>query len=175
MPVKSKENLKMEQQMPSIVGCLTRPLNNQRGVALILSISMLAIMSVLGSMALSTTDTELSLSGNFKTSQMAFFSAQRAVEYAMTNGDIFTVIGDGSVDLESGDHPTNIAAGTGHGLVTAATNNTIAFQSIGMLPPGSGSDPTYFQSSYYLIDVTGDGPNNSQARVETQIGRIVPK
>lgn len=163
------------EQLARMIGKLQRPVRNQDGIALILAISMLAIMSGLGMMALSTTDTELNLSGNFRTSQMAFFSAQRAVEYAMTNGDIFNVIGTGSVDLESTEHETNIEAGTGFGLDTTASNNTIRHQMTGSLPPGSGSDPTYFESRYYLIDVTGKGPNNSSARVEAQVGRIVPK
>lgn len=154
---------------------LKAPLADQRGMVLILAITMLAILSVLGMLALSTTDTELNLSGNFKTSQMAFFSAQRAVEYAMTNGDIFETIGTGEADLETSNHLTNIEAGTGYGLVSAVGNNTITFQAAGVLPPGSGSDPTLFETRYYLIDVTGAGPNNSQARIETQIGRIVPK
>lgn len=162
------------EQRVSMVAKLQKPVRNQDGIALILAISMLAIMSVLGMMALSTTDTELNLSGNFRTSQMAFFSAQRAVEYAMTDGDIFNDIGAGSISLGNDPHKTNIAAGTGFGIDTDATN-TVTYQMTGMLPPGSGSDPTYFESRYYLIDVTGQGPNNSEARVETQIGRIVPK
>jgi len=171
-----KIQMQGKKDNPAVLfGDLPDPLKNQGGVAMILAIAMLAILSILGMMALSTTDTELSLSGNFKTSQMAFYSAQRAVEYAMTNGEIFDSIGTGSVDLESGDHPVNIAAGTGYGLDTAASNNTITYQMTGMLPPGSGSDPTYFEARYYLVDVTGEGPNNSHARVETQIGRIVPK
>lgn len=160
------------------------PLGNQRGIALILAISMLAIMSVLGAMALSTSSTEIGLSGNYRTNQLAFYSAQRAVEYAMTNGDIYNAIGTGSIDLETGNHPTNIAGGTadGRGLFLAAsdtddgpTDNKVSYQFASSLPPGSGSDPTYFEARYYLINVTGEGPNNSIKAIEAQVGRIVPK
>lgn len=166
-----------------------RPLDNQRGMALIMAMSMLAIMSILGAMALSTSSTEVGLSGNYKTTQLAFYSAQRALEYAMTNGDIYASIGTGVIDLESTDaamvtHRTNMIAGSaeGLGLYQMATDaddgpldNKVSFQRAGNLPPGSGSDPTYFSARYYIINVAGEGPNNSVARIESQIGRIVPK
>jgi hypothetical protein len=158
---------------------LGAPVGNQRGIALVLAMGMLTLMSIIGAMALSTSSTEMGLSGNYKTSQLAFYSTQRAVEYAMTNGDIYAGIGTGSVDLEAGVHPANITGGTDEamGLQPRATpdDNRVAFQAAGNLPPGSGSDPTYFEARYYLVNVTGQGPNNSVARVETQIGRIVPK
>jgi hypothetical protein len=157
--------------------CLGNSITNERGVALVLAMGMLTLMSIIGAMALSTSSTEIGLSGNYKTSQLAFYSAQRAVEYAMTNGDIYSTIGTDSIDLEAGNHPANIAGGTDEamGLVVDGQDNLVSFQAAGNLPPGSGSDPTYFEARYYLVNVTGQGPNNSVARVEAQIGRIVPK
>lgn len=153
-----------------------KPLSNQRGIALVLALSMLTIMSILGAMALSTSTVEVGLSGNYRTSQLAFYSAQRATEYAMTNGAIFATIGTGSIDLNSGDHPTYIRGGTTESLgLKTGVDNSISHQLTGALPPDTGSDPTYFEARYYLIDVTGEGPNNSVAHVESQIGRIVPK
>ncbi len=135
-------------------------------------------------MALNTATTEISISGNYRTAQIAFESAQRAVEYAATSGDIYTSLGPGSApyDLDDNDgdgndgddtDEVNIRAGTDWGL--AGTNNFVAFQMAGGLPPGSGSDPTYFEARYYIVNAAGAGPNNSVARVESQIGRIVPK
>ncbi|OEU69935.1 MAG: hypothetical protein BA864_12825 [Desulfuromonadales bacterium C00003093] len=173
-----------ERQMSLDRLSFLRPLNNQRGMALILAISMLAIMSILGAMALSTSSTEVGLSGNYKTTQLAFYSAQRALEYATTNGDIYASIGTGVIDLETGDHPTNIIGGTAEGLGIfeisgdadeGPLDNKVTHLLTGNLPPGSGSDPTYFEARYYLINVTGEGPRNSIARIESQVGRIVPK
>lgn len=163
---------------------LKGPVENERGIALVLAMGMLVIMSVIGVMSLSTSSTELGLSGNYKTSQLAFYSAQRAVEYSMTNGDIYSGIGTGDIDLETGDHATNIAGGTDEGMGIyqepgdtdeSAEDNKVNFLAAGGLPPGSGSDPTYFEARYYIVNVSGEGPRNSIARVETQIGRIVPK
>ena len=150
----------------------TKPLRNADGFALILAISMLAIMSILGVMALNTADTETGISGNYRTAHTAFVSAERALAYASFNGDILDNLSAGSYDLNADDD--DIEVGTGWGLDTDVAN-TIDFQMAGGLPPGSGSDPTYFEARYYIINVTGVGPNNSRARIESQIGRIVPK
>lgn len=147
----------------------------QRGFVLILALVMLTILSLLGAMSLSTTNTELGISGNYRTSKESFFAAQRAVEYAETNGDIYTAIGTGTVDLNG--YAADIAEGSGvkeSGLDTDVTNQ-VNWVSTGPLPPGNGSDPTYFESRYYTITVTAKGPDNSKAQVEARVARVVPK
>ncbi len=182
-------NKKIESEDVIYSGCnlnqkRVNPLGNENGFALILVISVLAIMSLLGVMALNTATSETGISRNYRTSQIAFDSAQRAVEYAATNGNIYTSLGPASAayDLDDNDgdgndgddtDEVNIKGGTNWGL--EGTDNYVAYQMSSGLPPGSGSDPTYFAARYYIVNVTGGGPNNSLARVESQIGRIVPK
>jgi Tfp pilus assembly protein PilX len=153
-----------------------RYLTNQKGFALVLSLLMLLIMSILGAMTMNSSVLESMVSGNYRTNQVAFDTAQRAVEYSATNGDIYTNLGPGSVahdlDTNAADQ-NNINAGTGWGL--AGTDNYVAYQLTTNLPPGSGSDPTYFEARYYIINVTGAGPDNARQRIEAQYGRIVPK
>ncbi|HXV20931.1 MAG TPA: pilus assembly PilX N-terminal domain-containing protein [Desulfuromonadales bacterium] len=164
-----------------------RSLDNQRGTALVLALVMLALMSILGVMSLTTSTTEVGISGNYRSSQQAFYAADRAVEYAMTNEQIFDSIGTGTIDLiadadttnatatTNDDHITNIAAETGNSGLQSGGANQVTYLTSGALPPGTGSDPTYFQARYYVITVNSQGPNNSAARVETQVARIVPK
>lgn len=149
--------------------------DNQRGMALILALVMLTLMSLLGAMALSTSTTEISIAGNYRASQQAFYAAQRAVEYSMTNEHIYDrSVNDFPVSL-TGDYATDIAAGTDNGGLDGDVTNQVDYLTSGALPPGSGSDPTYFQSRYYTINATGKGPHNTRARVESQVSRIVPK
>ena len=54
------------------INLLLRPLANERGVALLLALAMLAIMTVIGVFALDTSTTEVKISGNYRTSQEAF-------------------------------------------------------------------------------------------------------
>lgn len=150
------------------------PVENQRGVALILAISMLTILSILGALALSTSITEIGISGNYRASQQAFLAADRAVEYAVVSEGIFSTIGTGSVDL-TGLHAEAIAAGTSKGGLKAGEVNRVSYVSTGALPPESGTDPTYFQARYYVVTVTGEGPNDSTAQLESQVARVVPR
>jgi hypothetical protein len=150
---------------------LAGSLRNQQGTALVLTLSMLALMSILGALALSTSTTELGISGNLRSSQEAFYAAERAVEYAMTNGNIYSIIATGEESLDGYNGDILI----GRSGLRLGAGSKVEYLSSGALPPGSGSDPTYFQSRYYIISVIGEGPNNSVTRVEEQVGRIVPK
>lgn len=148
--------------------------NNERGTALVLTMVLLLLMGILGNLALTSSTRELKSSGGQNASVQAFCVADRAIEYAMVAGSIYDSIGSGSVAL-TGNHATLIAAGADNsGLVDGAANQ-VQFREAGPLPPGSGSDPTYFQSRYYTINVTGEGPQNSSVRLEAEVARIVPK
>jgi len=150
-----------------------RQRSDQRGTALILALVMLAIMSLLGAMVLSTVNTELKITSNFRASQEAFFAAERGVEYASVAGGIYNSVGIGApLDLSSSDL-ANIVVG-GYGLDPGATNE-VGYLTSGPLPPSAGSDATLFEMRYYRVTVTGQGPKNASVRVESQIGRLVPK
>lgn len=152
---------------------------NERGTALIFALGALMIMSILGAMVLSSATTEIGISNNFRTEQQAFSAADRAIEYSMTAEGIYSTVTPASPHLDlTTAMAEDIAAGTGNsGLHPAGTGvyNEVEFITSGALPPDSGSDPTYFQSRYYSVSVTGRGPNNSTARVEAQVARVVPK
>src|SRR3989344_875167 len=151
--------------------------NNEKGVALVLAMVMLVLMSILGTFALSTSTTEIGISGNYRNSQDAFYAADSAMEYASTDGNIYEsanllVIG-GTVNLNTGAggaYLTNISinnSGRVSGLDTSATNSVTYFAS-GPPPPGSGYAADAFQARYFLIQVTATGPNESKASVESR-------
>jgi type IV pilus assembly protein PilX len=151
------------------------PLKNERGAALVLALAMLTIMSILGAWVLSSARTEIGISGNYRTSQQAFYAADRAVEYAMVDENIYSTLNPGSPPLIlTGTMADNIEAGTGNSGLLQDAPNQVEFLTTGPLPPGSGSDDS-FQSRYYAITVTGEGPNNSTARIDAQVARVVPK
>jgi len=149
-------------------------LRDQRGAALIISLSMLAIMSLLGTFALNSTGTELNIAGNYRAGQQAFYAAERAVEYAMTSEAIYSMIGEGSVELAE-PHAAVIAADTSNSGLKADEVCRVSYLTSGSLPPGSGSDPTRFQARYYTISATTEGPAGATARVEAEVARVVPR
>jgi len=172
--------------IPMAFKTLRRPLDNPRGGALILCLILLAVMSIIGISLLDSTDTELSITRNQRASAEAFSVADRAEQYATVAGPIYAVIGTDFVDLTDRDpatqstHETAVSAGLpDNNLLDSDTLeaglNRVTFLRSGPLPPGSGSDPTYFETRYYSINLVAEGPSNSQARVDAQIGRVVAK
>jgi hypothetical protein len=147
-----------------------RPLENEKGTVLVLALGVLVVMSILGALVLSATQTESGISGNYRTAQLAFHAADRTIEYAMVDATIYTTL----ITVDSVFDLTQVAGNidTENSRLSAGE---VIFTSSGSLPPGSGSDPTYFQSRYYVIDVTAEGPNRASSRVEAQVARIVPK
>lgn len=151
----------------------TRVIQDESGFALILVLAMLAILSLLGVMALNTSHSELSISGNFRSSQRAFWAAERAVDYAMTNNDIAGSLNP-STDLNG--YKDYIVADNS-GLDTSAVN---VLRNL-----GPGELPDYlarrygrerFGGNFYNISVTGQGPNGrTKVRVETQQVRLFQK
>lgn len=166
---------------------LEAPLVDQRGTALVLALAMLALMTILGTLLISTTTTEVKISGNFQSGQQAFYAADRALEYAHSR-----ILGAAdNVDLYNGSHPAD-PTNTPHrelirigvsGLDTNPGNdpnkNRALFIHSAPPPPGSGSDASLFQARYFIVSVTGANPVGSptaaRSELTAQVGTIVPK
>ncbi len=146
----------------------------QNGAALIIALSMLAILSLLGTIVLNSTHAELSIASNYRAGQQAFYAAERAVEYSMTSETIYSTIGEGSVDLVD-DHAAVIAADTTNSGLKEGELCRVSYLASGSLPPGSGFDPTRFQARYYIVSATSEGALGATARVEAQVARVVPR
>lgn len=148
-----------------------RPLHNQQGMALLVVVGLLALMSLLGFFALDTTDVEMNIAGNYRGRQQAFFAAERAVEYAMTSESVYAAIGTGAVSLTDAQAAV-VAADAVHGRLGTGE---VAYLTTGPLPPESGSDPACFATRVYRINVVAEGPMGAMARIEAQVARVVPK
>jgi len=152
------------------------PLSNQRGIALILALTMLVILSLLGALALTVSTTDVQISGNLKNSQNSFFAAEAAIEYAMGNEAITQTPGITITDLNAGAHPANLSMG-GIKLDPNAVNQVVSLGA-GELPDGLSSKfgQEKFGGAYYTISVTGVGINErSQTKIEAEQVRIYQK
>jgi hypothetical protein len=149
-------------------------LSNQRGIALILALAMLVILSLLGAMALSVSTTDVQISGNLKNSQNSFYAAEAAVEYAMGNVDILQ--SSGTTDLNLGSHPANLSMG-GTKLAPGAVNQVVSLGA-GELPDSLSSrfGREKFGGAYYTISVTGVGVSErAQTKIEAEQVRVYQK
>lgn len=144
---------------------------NQQGMALLLVVCLLAMLSLLGFFALNTTDVELAIAGNRHTRQQAFYAAERAVEYVLADATLLRAADSGEVVLDPG-RAAVVAAETASGI-DPEDLCLVRYLSEGPVPPESGSDPTRFALRSYRITAVGAGPAGARARVEAQVGRVV--
>lgn len=172
---------------------------SERGVALILALVMLVLLGVLGALSLSTSSTELRITGNYRTSQMGFFEAEAAREFVSAINATLPMFSDVNRKWP--------AAGTGNGITDADFNNVtlgssgtadvrMEYLTCGNLPRGSGMEASVeisgstgsggttsggsstSQANYFLYDVAGfvgtPGTTNlTKIAIETQVARVV--
>ena len=142
-------------------------LKNEKGMALVLVLMMMLLLSVLGTTIYTTSSTEVRISRNNMLMHEAFFAAERGVEYAQTDANIYSGIGTGTATVPA----------AGVSLVDGSTdaNGTVTYLSQGNPPRGSGVDAVKFQANYFLINSTGTSSVNTSVRLENNVGRIIPR
>lgn len=147
-------------------------LKEEKGMALVMAVSMLLILTILGALSWSVSNRQVGSAGELQSSYQAFFAAQRGIEYAL-NRDVLVNL-SGNEDLASTTHKPNIDAGnsiaTGRGEIQAGE---IVDAGPGEVPlrlrARYGSD---FGANYYFISVEARGPRGATEEVETQVVRL---
>lgn len=155
---------------------IIRCIDNERGVALILTLSMLVIMSLLGALALDTTNTELQITSNHRVASEAFVAAELAVEYAAQKALNDRVATDLSADMVlnaampdgavlAGDGRNNIAAYTGT-MPTAMMSGTSTDAYQGNIYRTGDHEDAEGSAAYYRVEVEATAHGRSSARIE---------
>ncbi len=180
-------------------------LRNDRGVALILVLIVLLLLSILGATVLTSTTSDLRITGNYRKLDNAFYTAESAMEFAEADGIIYSkllpatspvwpVAGAG-VDINSGtasEYPDynrmTLPAPSGSPTKNVAYIK-VDYLSTGEVPSGLGTEVdaglgsgTGFKAIFYVVNVIGTTqdsatPPNELAHVELEshIFRVVPK
>ena len=164
-------------------------IQNEKGFALILTMVMLAVLSVLGIMVLDTTDTELNITSNTRMNSDALVAANLAVEYsknmvinqASALGEV-TELFDNQGQLEA-----DLAAALPKGVELAVSGQNEIHHFTGAPPAGmaegtstdalqdniyttggnSGSSSAEGDAAYYRISVEAKARGKSTSRIET--------
>ena len=136
------------------------PLCNERGLALIVSMLLLAVMSILGTLLLNNSTTEIQLSSNYRDTREAHYVAATAIEYAIN----YQTSGTTSVDLLGGGVPAGLfTSDDGLGDLKVGSvftqgvdeTNGVAYLGITDAKAGSGESS---KVSNYIISVVGTYP-----------------
>jgi len=83
--------------------------NRQKGLALILAIGLLLVLSILGAVVMKVSLEDFKRSSTFNPQREAFYVADRTVEYAMNRDIIYSLMTPGvPLDLAAGSHKATI-------------------------------------------------------------------
>jgi hypothetical protein len=182
---------------------VTAALHNEDGMALILVILMVLLLSILSTTMLGTSNSELSIAGNYRNSESAFYAAEAGAAFGVTYDAIYSTLFVGTGGESAWPKPTfgvklnpttfapdggaNDAGRKDYNRITIPGTNPpltadvkVELLSTGKLPSGTGSQEdsglgpgTGFKANNYVVTVIGNGPRNSKAVVETEIARII--
>jgi hypothetical protein len=154
---------------------------NERGVALILALVMLVILTILGAMVLDTSSTDLKIAGNFKNTQSAFYCADAAVGY-VTNANTLMSAFSSTAGFVSGLTWTSPVVT----MSTCSFQANTVFVKQGTLPGGAVYDqdltqmdpitgrslPRFF-GLYFAVNSNGTAAMNSAVLVKAGVAQVV--
>ena len=147
--------------------------DNQKGFAIIIVISVLALITLVGIMATRTTSTELQIATSDEIYKIAFYAAEASRAYVVNNSDLY---GSANVDPED---PTGFPDDSDDSVIQAldsgsrqSFNGTVEYLNPSAPPRGSGFQVGKFKAHHYQMLCTGYGPRNSETTVEVGFYRI---
>ena len=152
---------------------IAKPLKNQSGVALVLALVMIVILTLIGLASTYTSNFELKLSGNKRGTTDAFYAADSGIQVIMANVDNFSLPGkyvDNKYDpFTDANNPNPTKAKVVIQFDTAQEGS----------PRGSGFSAISFEYKHFVIDSKGHDQMDlslvkSAAEIEQKVVRLVP-
>jgi hypothetical protein len=139
----------------------SRVLANERGIALLTVLGLLAVMLVLGSIVAGSARIESALSGTSRRSAQAFQAADAGLGYALGDADNFVQLGTLTTDLADAGLP-----------VTGIVNVVYKFEA----PPPIEIHVSAlkFKGFYFDVNATGTAPANAQSFLDMEATRLGP-
>lgn len=139
---------------------------NEQGAMLIIVLVTLLLLSILGASVLTSTTSELRVSGNYRNMQQAFYNADGSLEHALVNSDILNGAAWSGFIYMLGNFPVAATALPLNTTAVAAVNAD--FLGEGKAPRGSGYDESTV-ANYFDLNVVGRGPDNGQNTTEVVV------
>ena len=138
-----------------------QPKNSQRGFVLILTLVLLAVLTLIGVSSMDSANTELKATANAKQHQIAFNVVQSLLEFAVSAG------GAAIIDFQEND-PTVTQTVTTYSVANGSSLSAGAvFAGCGVALGNSLEAGKGF--SYNYFDITGTGSNASGGATSVQV------
>jgi type IV pilus assembly PilX-like protein len=147
---------------------------SERGVALIIALVMLVLLTILGAWVLNSASTDIHISGNYRNNQQAFYAGDAAINYLTNANTLTTAYSSMSVTNYSYPVPPLTVS------IVSQASGTVEFLRSGPLPLGTAYDADVdyngnpkFHGLYFNVQSSGTGMNNAQVVVEAGVVQVV--
>jgi len=146
--------------------------NNQNGIAIIIVMMVLALITASGLMAIRTSRTELQISTSDVVHKISFYAAEAARAYVALNYDLYN-----SANITPGT-PVNFpdTDPTVEQMVDASSSQSfrgsVEYLNSDAVPRGTGYQLGKFKIHIYEMVCTGYGPRDSKTTIEAGFYRI---
>jgi Tfp pilus assembly protein PilX len=157
-----------KRRAPSFIGYA----RNERGIALVIALGVMVLLTILGAWVLNTASTDLRIAGNVRNYQIAFYNAEAGLEYAKSIGQL------------SATYDQSLYSALPHGWDIGSAGGNSKFWTRVALPTTTGPNTKTeanwedasggrFKGLFYVINSTGTNNNASvvlQAGVQSVAG-----
>ncbi|MGC1456023.1 MAG: PilX N-terminal domain-containing pilus assembly protein [Nitrospirota bacterium] len=155
---------------------------NERGIALIMALVLLTLLTLLGAWVLDRASTDLKIAGNYKNAEAAFSMADTAVAYASNPANLTAACEYISACTNSTGSNTVWPPSPSPTIIISGNTATVSVRYLnkGPLPVGSIYDADLdsngkpkFSGVYFMVTANGTGPHNATAQIETNVVQVV--
>lgn len=150
---------------------LTRLIRNQEGSLIVVVLMILALLTISGIAAITTSNTEQQAATSEQIYKMAFFAADSGKAYVSQNLDLYhedNVTPGGSLSF-----PDTTDATVKYNLgAQRSFNGAVEYLGSSSPPRGSGYEVGTYRAHIYQIDSNGYGPRNSEIPIQDGFYRI---
>lgn len=160
-------NIKGEKMMQELIW----PLNNERGSMMAVVMMILALLTILGMVTITTSNTELETAGSEHIYKLAFFAADSGIAFVKQNPDLYhdqnLTVGISLSFPDTGDNTVKHNLGS-----LQSFNGTVGYTGSSSPPRGSGYETGNYSAHNYRIISDGFGPRESEIQIEAGFYRI---
>jgi Tfp pilus assembly protein PilX len=138
------------------------PAQEEKGIALLITVLLLLVVTVLGVNAMRIGSSESQFSGSYRRAEGSFYAADGGLSWVRTVNTYF-----------QGVNQNWPVGGTPACPVSAA--GTITPDGFGPPPLNSGSSAVYFQSQFYQVVSVGTDAGSAQSSIQARVSQTVPR
>ncbi len=144
---------------------------NDDGSVMVVAILILALLTIIGIAAMSTTNVELKISGNEKSYKMALYAAEAARGYVVKTPELYgpdnMTLGK-EINFPDEDEPSMVVQLSSK----QSFNGYVEYLGYSAPPRGSGSEVGTFKAYKYKMECKGYGPARAESQIEAGFYRM---